>query len=72
MIINEKTYDEDKKQFILTNLVVFHRQVVTCTLQMSYLHEIPSQHSFSYVDIVVAAIKVSAALLQIKPGHDTN
>ena len=41
-------------------------------LQMSYLHEIPSKHSLSNVDVVITAVEISAAQLEVKPGHDVH
>lgn len=44
-----------------TNLVIFHCQVMTRTLQMSYLHEVPSKHRLPYVYVVVTAAEIGTA-----------
>lgn len=68
----ERKPDPETEKTIYMDLVVFNCQVVPRALQMSYLHEIPSKHGLSNVDIVVTAVEISAAQLEIKPGHNAH
>ena len=72
--INSRDVAEEKKnkKNHFTYLVVFHSQVVSSSFQVSYLHEVSCKHSLPYVDIVVAAVEISAAQLEVEPGHDTH
>ena len=68
----KKACSGNREDDIYTDLVVFNCQVVSCALQMSNLHEIPSEHSLSNVDVVVTAVEICAAQLEVKPGHDAH
>jgi len=53
-------------------LTVVFNQVMPRTLQVSYLHEVSSEHYLSIVDIVVMTVEISAAQLEVIPGHDVH
>lgn len=56
----------------MDNLVVFYSQVMSSSLQVSDLHEIPCKHGFPYIDIVLTAIEIRAAHLEVESSHDAN
>ena len=55
-----------------TDLVIFYSQVMSSALQVSNLHEIPCEQCFPDIDIVLTAIEVCAAHLEIESSHDAN
>lgn len=61
-----------KKYICITHLVIFHSQIVSRLFQMCYLHEISGQHRFPYVEIVVPAVEIRTAQLQVESGHNAN
>ena len=55
-----------------TDLVIFYSQVMSSALQVGNLHEIPCEQCFPDIDIVLTAIEVCAAHLEIESSHDAN
>ena len=54
------------------NLVIFYSQVMSSSFQVSDLHEIPCKHGFPDINIVLTAIEIRAAHLEVESSHDAN
>lgn len=60
------------REFWGVDLIIFDGQIVASFLEMGYLHEIASQHGLPDVDVIVSAVEVGAAHLQVEPRHDSH
>lgn len=56
----------------VSNLIIFDSEVVASALQVRHLHEVASKHCFSNIDIIIPAVKVCTAHLQVVAVHDAD
>lgn len=54
-------WESKRKSSKKKNLIVLHCEVVSCSLKMGHLHEVPSKHGFSDVHIIIPTVEVGAA-----------